>query len=202
MKISIIGFVTLCTCLFSICLSAEDNIRDNSTGEVFPQEISFEHNGKQYQLQATGVTTRKKLIIKVYSIAHYLQKNIEKPNADKIQEILSDDYAKQLTMKWVRDVTFDNLQETYRESFRKVFTNQEYATRQGDIDTYIKFFKNGAHRGEEFVLRWLPGGYVEVLINGEKVGSITNKEFAKGLWSIWFGNKSVVNRQELISLMK
>lgn len=203
MKFSIYGFfLLLCTCLFSNGLNAQETIRDNSTGEVFPREVSFEYKGKQFQLQATGVATRKKLIFKVYSIAHYLQKGVEKSNGDKIQAIMSDDNAKQFTMKWVRDVGFEKVQEAFQDSFHKVFPGQDYAQRENDINTFIQFFSQGAHKGDEFILRWIPGGYVEVLINGKKAGSISSVEFAKGLWRIWIGPDSVVNSNDLTSLMK
>lgn len=201
MRFSVYGLCTLMSaCLLSVGLYAQDNIVDNSTHETFPKEVSFESNGKQYQLQATGVATRKKLIVKVYSIASYLQKGAG--GGDILQAILSDDNAKQLTMKWVRDVGVDKVQEAYKESFHKVFSGQEYAALAGDINQFLQFFNENAHAGDEYILRWLPGGYVEVLINGKKVGSLTNKEFAKGLWNIWFGPKSVVNRNDLVSLEK
>lgn len=203
MKTSIIALCACCLSLFSPVLQAVDMIKDNSTGEVFPREIAIDHEGKHYELEATGVTTRKKLVIKIYGLASYLQKNPQHlKQQDKYEAIFSDDNAKQITMKWVRDVSLENLQETYRESFRKVLTAQEYAQQQNDIEKYITFFTWGAHKGDEFINRWLPGGYVEVLINGNRVGSITNKAFAKGLWSIWFGNKSVVDRVQLTSLLK
>jgi hypothetical protein len=202
MKFSIFGFLTLCASLFSMGLQAQDNIVDNSTHESFPREVSFDYNGKQYQLEATGVATRKKLIIKVYSIAHYLQKGLETSGADKMQQIMSDDTAKQFTLKWVRDVGVDKIQEAFQDSFRRVFPGQEYDQMQNEIQAFTQLFNQAAHRGDEYVFRWLPGGNIDVLINGKKVGSVANKEFAKGLWSIWIGPHSVVNSQELISLMK
>lgn len=97
-----------------------ESIQDNSTQEIFPKEISFDYEGKHYDLIATGVATRKKLFFKVYSIAHYLQKNAVPENGSKLQKIMSDNNAKQLTMKWVRDVDNEKMKETLLDSFRNV----------------------------------------------------------------------------------
>jgi hypothetical protein len=202
MKLSIYRFLVLCTCLFSTGLYAQETLMDTSTQAAFPRDVSFESQGKQYQLQATGVATRKKLVFKVYSVAHYLQKGADKPKGDKIQEIMSDDNAKQLTLKWMRDVDPEKVQEGFQESFHKAFSGQESAQLKNEINHFVQFFNQGAHKGDEFVLRWLPGGYIEVLINDHKIGSISNKEFAQRLWSLWFGDHSVVNRDDLISQMK
>lgn len=201
MKFAIYGMMMFCAAMFN-GLSAEDSIVDSSTRESFPKEVSFDFNGKQYQLDATGVATRKKLIVKVYSIASYLQKGVAKPGADNLAAILSDENAKQLTMKWVRAVGGAQVQETYQESLHKVFSEEAYAQLKGVIDTFLTFFSAGAEKGDVFVLRWIPGGNVEVLINNKKVGSVTNAAFAKGLWNVWFGSKSVVNSQDLLSLVK
>jgi hypothetical protein len=194
MKSSLFGLLTLYACAFAAGAFAEETIVDKSTNISFPREVSFDFNGKHFQLEATGVATRKKFIVKVYSIASYLQKGAA---GDKLQAILSDDNAKQLTMKWARDATASQIQDAYKESFQKVFGSQ-YAMVQNDIDSFIQLFNKGAVKGDEFVLRWIPGGDVEVLINGTKVGSMANPAFAKGLWLVWFGDKSPVDKNELL----
>jgi len=187
--------------LFACTVYAGNTVMDNSTKQIFPKEISFDSNGTNYQLQATGVATRKKFMINVYSIAHYLQKNADKSDKNKFQIALSDSYAKQFTMKWVRDVGADKIEEGFRDSFHKVFPGDKYQQMKGEIDQFIGFLNNGAHKGDEFILRSTPGGHIEVLINGKTAGSLTNEGFASGLWSIWFGDDSIVNRNDLVSLM-
>jgi hypothetical protein len=194
----------LFSCLALFCafnLHAENEVSDKATGEVFPAEISFDYQGKDYQLEATGVSTRKKFIFKVYSVAHYLQKGAATGN-DKLQEIMSGANAKQLTLKWVRAAPAAKVQEGYEESFKTAIPDPAYTQLQSAIKTYVAFFNQDVEKGDEHVIRWIPGGIIEVLIKGKTVGTITDPEFAKGLWNIWFGPKSVVNRDSLISLMK
>lgn len=184
----------------AVSLYASADISDKATGQSFPSQVQFQHDGKDYNLDATGVATRKKFFVKVYSVASYLQGNADK--SDVLLKILQDDNAKQLTLKFVHEAPVDKVQEGYRESFKNALTADQYKQMQKDIDTYVAFFNKDVQVGDEHILRWLPGGYVEVIINGNKAGTITNPEFAKGLWSIWFGPNSIVKRDDLISLTK
>lgn len=202
MKSSILKFFTLFLSFISLSLSAEDKIKDPLTGETFPLVVSFEHEGTQFHLQATGVSTRKKFFVKVYSVASYLQDGADTTGGDKFDLILQENKAKQLTLKWTHNASAKKVQEGYIESFKNTLSENDYNQLQGDIKKYIQFFNLDVQKGDEHILRWLPGGYIEVLINGHKAGTLTNPIFAKGLWSIWFGAKSVVNRNNLTSLMK
>jgi hypothetical protein len=182
--------------IVSLNLWGENPLIDTVTGASFPSEVTFDFNGKSYHLEATGVATRKKLFIKVYSIAHYLQ------DGGDIAAILQDNKAKQFTIKWVYDVSVEKVQNAYREAFQNSFSTEELAKLQTEINQFLSYFTSEARRGDEYILRWIPGGITEVIINGEKKGDITNATFARGVWNIWFGSKSVVNKDNLVSLMK
>lgn len=193
--------LTFFTCLVTVSLFAQKDISDSSTGETFPSNVSINHDGKDYQLKATGVSTRKKFFVKVYSIAHYLQDSAFGKSADKLKEIMSDNNAKEFLIKWVRSVDAKTAADGYRDSFKGALTSAEYSQLQSVINQYISFFNQDIKEGDEHVIRWLPGGYIEAIINGNKAGNITNPDFARALWSVWFGSKSVVNRDGLVSLM-
>jgi hypothetical protein len=199
MKISLFKILSAFFCLSSLSLYADD-VRDSSTGVAFPSEITIEHAGKQYLLQATGVATRKKFFVKVYSVASYLQ-DASQNNGDKFSAIMNMDKAKQLTLKFVHDAPADKVQSGYQDSFHKVLSDAQYNQMQSQINTFVQFFNQDMQKGGEQVIRWFPDGYVEVLINGNKAGSLTNSELAKAIWNIWFGSNSVVDRDQLVSLM-
>jgi len=192
--------------LFLCCFVATgfaEEIIDSSTAERFPKDVSFTHEGKDYHLQCTGVSTRKKFFVKVYSVASYLQEGAQKEGAsDKFQLLLQDNIAKELQLKWVHEAPVAKIQEGYRESFKQIFSAEQYAEMQSQIEDYLKFFDHDIQKGDQQVIRWLPGGYIEVIINGATIGHLTSKEFAQGLWSIWFGPKSVVDRNQLTMLLQ
>lgn len=201
MKVSILTFLIAVSFISSLFGYTLTEVKDNATGETFPPVVTFDHEGKTYHLQATGVATRKKLIVNVYSVAHYLQEGANKAASNIIEDIMSDNNAKQLTIKWVRGVEAKKVQDGYQESFQKALSESEFNQLQSDIGKYIQLFNHDVSKGDVHILRWFPGGYVEVILNGKQAGSFTSKEFAKGLWEIWFGPRSVVNRDNLVSLV-
>lgn len=184
----------------SVFVYAQDTIQDSSTKQTFPSQVNFSFDGKDYTLDATGTAVRKKFLVKVYAIASYLQKGAA-ASGDKFQTVLNPNYAKQLTIKWVHDASVDKLQEGYRESLNKAIPNPN-PEQQNLINQFVGFFKQDAKVGDTYTIRWLPGGYVDVSLDGNKTGSLKNEEFAKALWSIWFGNSPAVDRDSLTSRLK
>lgn len=203
MMISMVrGFLGAFFLLSATTLFAQGEVQDKATGISFPKDVSFNYSGKEYHLNATGVATRKKFFITVYSVAHYLEDGADKSAVNKIAAIMNGDNAKQLTIKWARNLPVDRVRDGYHESFRTAIPAEELYKLQGEVNQFIGYFNKEVVKGEEHIIRWIPGGNIEVLIDGNKVGDIHNEAFAKGLWNIWFGEKSVVNRDNLISLMK
>lgn len=188
-------------CLVAGYCSAQNTIRDRSTGKSFPMTVSFQAEGKDYNLEATGVSTRKKFFVKVYSVAHYMEDPTSVKGEDVYDNILRSNKAKQLTSVWVRNVNQKKVQNGYRESFGKILSSQEMSQLKADMDKYLDFFGD-VHTDDQHVIRWLPDGTVTVEINGEMKGSVNNPTFARALWSVWFGKKSVVKRDQLVSQIK
>jgi hypothetical protein len=192
---------------FSVALAAmtlmvgqvwgQDNFQDLNSGKMFPKEVTVEFNGKNYILSATGASTRKKFIVKVYSIASY----IEKPSKEKgIEQMLDPLKAKQLTQIFMRDIDKQKFTSIMNESLSKNISNDQKTALKPVVNEFLSFFtpvkKNDVHD-----LRWFPGGVIEIYINGAKVGTVQNEDFAVALWNIWFGKDSVVNRNEMVSLL-
>lgn len=177
--------------------TAQETIQDSATGKSFPKKVSFDYQGKNYTLYATGVATRTKLIVKVYSVASYMEP-IGRQEGDVFEKILNNKGPKQLSIIWARNVDKGRVLEGYRESFGKA-AGKDVMKQQ--LDQFLSFFGD-VRANDEHVLRWLPDGTLEVYINKEKKGSIKDEKFARSIWTIWFGKNSVVKRDSLISLMK
>lgn len=202
MKLILFSILSLCVFTFTGALQAEENVTDNSTGVQFPSTVSFQANGKDYQLDFTGSAVRKKFFVKVYVVGSYLQKGAAKPGMDPFEVIMQDDNAKQLTNKWVHDATIAQVQEGYNDAFKKAL-GDNIAKDQETINKFVQFFNQDVKKGDEHVLRWTPGGNIEVIINGKSAGTIANNpEFAKDVWSLWFGQTSPVDRNSLVSMIK
>lgn len=171
-------------------------------GAEFPNEVTIPYEGKELTLEKTGTATRKKLIIPVYKVAHYIQKGTKIQGSDKYQSVLQSKKAKQLTLHWVRNVEASKVDGSLKDSFEAVLSSQGYKKLEPQIKTFTSFFKKGVKKGDEQIFRWYPNGDVQILINGKEAGNIQNPSFGRALWSIYFSPKGVVKRENLVANLK
>ncbi len=193
--------------LFGLLVSAnfvlaEETVKESATGKMFAKQITFSHNGTDFTLSITGATVRKKAIFKVYGIAHYMQDPAKGSAADCLKAVLADDKAKQITMDFARGVEAKKIQDAYRDGFKKNATPEEMKEIQSMVDQFITSFDGAdVKENEQYVLRWLPGGIVIAIVKGVEKPAITNAKFARILWSIWLGDKSIVDQNKLVELV-
>ena len=74
--------VAALVCFVAVLSSAQEKIAEPSTGKNFPSEVRFNVGGTDYTVKITGVAVRKKLVFKVYGMAHYIQEPVK---AEKIE---------------------------------------------------------------------------------------------------------------------
>lgn len=177
-------------------------VEDPCTKLRFPKTVSFSERKQNEKLPITGVCGRKSGFFSyMYALGHYM----EGPFPDKPEEIyqliLADNKPKQLTFEWTSDVDLEDIQEDYKKSFHKILSDEEYAPLASSIDEFINLYHTDIKKGETHFLRWLPGGKIELLVKGEEKTLFPNPDFAKALWSLWFGPKSIVSREPLISFI-
>jgi hypothetical protein len=187
----------LLTC--SVLLHAQETVKENSTGKVFPATITASMDGKSYPMAITGTAVRKKVIIKVYAIAHYMQDPPSGKEKELYAGVLKDGKAKQITMEFVRDVGVDKIRDAYRDGFKENAGKDEFPTISQQVEQFIGYFGGDVKENDTFILRWLPGGVIQAQVQGVEKPAITNPTFARVLWSIWFGEDSIVDREDLIS---
>jgi hypothetical protein len=113
--------------------------------------------------------------------------------------MLTDGKAKQITMNFSRDVTVEQITGAYRDGFSENATKEEMKALQPALEKFLGYFTQPVKENDLFTLRWVPGGTILPVIYGKEAEPITNPVFAKVLWSIWFGEDSIVDREDLIS---
>jgi hypothetical protein len=196
-------FILSVCCLFltsSTAWATTDTVQDPVTHVDFPKKISFEADHKTYHLDITGEATRTKFLVKVYSMAHYLQDPVP-GNEDSIyHQILDDSKAKQMTIQWLLDIDAGRLKEGFDDSFHKVLKPEEYSQYKKEIDQYLGFILDIKKNGQQ-ILRWIPGGTLAFEWNGELRGTISNPAFTKVVWGMWFSPESPINRSKLVDLV-
>jgi len=192
----------LFTALFPLLLFGQGTVKEPSTEKLFPAEVTFSYAGKDYALRPTGLTVRKKLFFKVYGMVHYMQDAPKTANEeDAFKEVLTDGKAKQITLEFARDVDAPKIKEAYADGFKQHASREELGQIQPLIDQFIGYFSKDVKENDRFVFRWIPGGSVAVVIQGEEKPVIESAAFARALWSIWFAKGSIVDREDLVRNM-
>jgi hypothetical protein len=187
---------------FVLAAEAQETVEEKSTGKQFPKTVSFAGDYKTHNLQITGMGLRKKFWVKVYGMAHYMEGGRTFENKkDALTTALSDQYAKQITMVFVRDVDAGKIRDAFSEGFKKNASKTEMEQISELVDEFVGFFKEDIKNGERIVLRTQPGGRVTTMIHGAEQKPIDSVTFSSVLWRIWLGKHSIVNRDRLVEMV-
>lgn len=188
--------------LVAVAAAEEETVEEKSTGKQFPKTVSFAGDYKTFDLNVTGTSRRSKFWVKVYGMAHYMEggKTYERDD-EALTVALSDQYAKQITLAFVRDVGAEKIQDAFRDGFKKNSSDTEMAEISALVDKFVGFFGEEVKNGERMVFRVVPGGHVTTIIHGEEQDPIGSVTFSRVLWRIWLGKHSIVDRDRLVELV-
>ena len=178
---------------------AQETVQEPSTGKSFPVTVKYTWHGTEYTMSLTGTAVRKKLVFKVYGMAHYCQDPPSGSKEDVFRAMLLDGKARQITMDFARDVDAGKIRDAYMDGFRDNATPDEMKAIQPLVDQFVGFFAVDVKEDQQFIVRWLPGGTVVATVAGEEKPPITGEVFARVLWSIWLGKDSIVDRDDLVA---
>jgi len=185
--------------LIAAVAAAQETVREPSTGKSFPVTVRYAWHGTEYTMSLTGTAVRKKLVFKVYGMAHYAQDPPSGSKEDVFRALLADGKARQITMDFARDVDAGKIRDAYMDGFRENATADEMKAIQPLVDQFVGFFAVDVKENQQFIIRWLPGGTVVATVAGEEKPPITSDVFARVLWSIWLGKDSIVDREDLVA---
>lgn len=169
-----------------------------SPGIEFPTEVAVTLGDTSTRLALTGMDVRRKYFVDVYWVAHYMQDPPRGSEASIIHSVLTDGSVKQLTLQFVRDVKAKRLKRGIREDLQRNATDAELSEMEPIVERFVDAVKD-AQTDDRFILRWLPGGQILAAHHDEVVFDVTNPKFARVLWSVWFGEKSIVEPEALVS---
>ena len=147
------------------------------SGVKLPDQVTVA--GKTLKLNGAGLRQATILKVNVYAAGLYL----EKPSGDG-EAIANSDQAKSIEMVFMRDVSAKQMAEAFQEGFDKncVAGCAELKPHISKLQGLMKDMK----KGESMAFHFLADG-VEVMIRGQKMGSIGDKAFSHQLIRCWIG---------------
>jgi hypothetical protein len=174
--------LALSALLLSPVLARPADVTERRTG------VRFAERENAMTLLGAGVRTRTFLKVKVYAIALYvadsalagpLAKYRGRPTDPAFyRELVRGDFPKQVVMKFVRTTTAAQV----RAAFYEALPSED----RQRLDLFASHF--GAPRnGEVYVVRWAPGGVLEVMAAGQAKQPIADKAFSTAVFGIWLG---------------
>jgi len=153
---------------------------------------TFADRSGDMSLLGVGLRTRTMLKVKVYAIGLYVSDAALSgplaPHKGKTtspafyRDLTAGDFAKQVTMKFLRGLSADQIRDAFRDSL----TGADKAR----TETFLGYFGD-TKPGEEYVIRWTPGAGLETTVTGQPKPPIDDKAFASAVFGIWLGDKPV-----------
>ena len=163
--------------LASFLLSGSNLAAAEISGLKLPDQVTLE--GKTLKLNGTGLRQATILKVNVYAAGLYL----ENPSGDA-EAIANSDQPKSIEMVFMREVSAKQMAEAFQEGFEKncVADCAKLKPELSKLQGLMKDMK----KGETMAYHFLTDG-VEVIIRGQKAGSIEGRAFSHQLIRCWIG---------------
>jgi hypothetical protein len=139
-------------------------------------------------LLGVGLRTKTFAKVKVYAIGLYVADSaIAGPlkgkagTPDLYRQLVSGDFKKKVVMKFLRNVSSEQIREAFSETFKSSGVKS---------DDWIAYFGD-LHSGQELVIGWTPGIGLETKVAGADKPAINDKALASAIFGIWLGDKPI-----------
>jgi hypothetical protein len=167
------GFWTLALLMLIRSIASAAEI----SGVKLPDQVTLQ--GKTLKLNGAGLRQATILKFNVYAAGLYL----ENPSKDG-ETIANSDQPKSIEIVFLRDVSAKQMADAFQEGFDKNCLT-DCATLKPDIAKLQGLMKD-MKKGETMAYHFLTDG-VDVMIRGQKAGSIGDKAFSHQLIRCWIG---------------
>lgn len=152
--------------------------------------VAFPAERDGMSLLGAGLRVKKIAFVKakVYAVGLYVGKDAlagplaplraKGPSPELYKQLVAGDFAKELVLRFTRDVGQERIQEAMREALA--------GAEKAPLDTFVSYFPE-VKTGQECVLRWAPGGGLEAVMAGQAKPVITNRAFTERVFGLYLG---------------
>ena len=158
-------------------LSGSNSAAAEISGVKLPDQVTLE--GKTLKLNGTGLRQATILRVNVYAAGLYLQS----PSGDG-EAIANSDQLKSIEMVFMREVSAKQMADAFQEGFEKNCM-ADCAKLKPDLSKLQGLMKD-MKKGDTMAYHFLTDG-VEVMIRGQKAGTVGDKAFSHQLIRCWIG---------------
>jgi hypothetical protein len=175
-------------------------------GTALAQDIAEPRSGVKFapkmgptSLLGAGVRSKMMGRVKVYAAGLYVADSAltgplkGQTNTPALyQTLVSGDFEKAMVLKFVRDVSTDQVRDAFRDALKGV--------NPAKVDLLLSYFSD-TKNGQEYVFHLTPAGALEVKVAGLNKVPIKDKAFAASVFGIWLGEKPIQDelKKDLVS---
>ena len=178
--------------MVSRLISAVMVIMTVSVPTIAAECVGVSHPGKSVvdgtELTLNGLGLREATVFKVdvYVAALYLEKRLSSG-----KEILDSAGPKKLVLKFVRDVSKDEISEAWSESFEKTVGGDlgKMTDRIAKLNGWMTGMTSGGSLSFTYTTNAATDSNIEINVNGKLKGTIPGNDFAKAFFAIWLGSE-------------
>lgn len=175
-------------------------------GPAFPGAMSVTDSGATHRLALTGEAARVFLVFTVYEMAHYQELDQELDERGQVLrqtlapgDVVTDGPAKAIAIRFTRNLSRDRIRTEFEKTIRRNARSEWLDRAAPTIDAFLGAIDRDARADDQVVYYWLEGGHVIAEFNGEQFFDVADADFAKLIWSIWFGENPVCDSEALLS---
>lgn len=174
--------------VFCALPAVADVIVESDSDTEFPAELQIGVGDGEDNpaLRATGTGLRKKAWFKVYAACFYVGAEVELSNAP-YPEFIEGDFAKAITMHFLRDVGANKIVGAFRDGIRKTLPEGHDEA----VEVFTGLFTEELKNGDRLELHYLPAQGLTAHHNGEALGGIQDPEVIQAIWATWFGDDPI-----------
>jgi hypothetical protein len=152
----------------------------------FAPTISNQFNGKPMRLILTGTAVRTKYGFRVYAIGSYVQEGVKVHTGEELVRVSA---AKQLHLIFEREVDGATMARSFRDAIAMNHPEPAFGTELATLESY--FEARAVRRGDQIVLKSIPGRGLSCEMMGHPPVLIENPSFAQAAWEAYLGRTNL-----------
>jgi Chalcone isomerase-like len=176
-------FSRRCFSVLSLALAGElvvlPALAGQCAGVTLPDAVSVD--GKPLVLNGMGLREATVFKVDVYVAALY----VENRSADA-EALVSGEQLKQLRIRFVRNVSRDDMLENMERAFR-AGAGAKFAALEARFNE-LKAWMPSLHSGDEFLITYRPDIGIDVQLGSKSLGPVAGKDYADAVLRIWLGD--------------
>jgi hypothetical protein len=184
----------------TIAVNANVNVKESAVAHA-ETVSSTQYAEPTEALAFSGATVRKRFFFSVYKISHFMawpQETSENPD-ELIKLISSGQFSQRVEIEFLRDVSREQVEEALMDGIERNNPDVDLSNIKTEIMRLSEGFDNDITENSRLVLSRVNVGKLIVYFNERKIVETDNTELTRALWSIWFGQKPIVDNKALIA---